>query len=562
LDRRLLIGILLTIVLGVAAFAFLSNPPGPGDGENGGNGGNGEIFVTINGTILDENTGTPLNSVTVSINGNTETTNEKGQYSIKLENGTYTVTVEKSEYQSESLEVEAKENETYTLDFALTPEPAGPRILKIITRHGSDILDQAERHFLESDYAEEYNIQDIRWLPVGPSLWADTIRASGDVDIGWGGGPVLFDVIKNENLLAPLTQQELVAIMDILPDEISGVPTKRIEDGDIYWVGSAIASFGFTINKEYLQTENLPRPNEWADLANESYAITLPQPSVGTADATQSTSNTRMFEIILQGYDWREGWNLLTLKGANSRIYDQSGLVRDAVIQGTISVGTNIDFYGYTAQLQAPEICEYILPEDGTIVNADPIALLTTSQSSEAAQAFITWILSAEGQKIWLDPNINRLPMNPAVFETPEGEERQDLENIYLQTQQALIIDFSDELALSYENSLMWFYHFTVVRPQIFLTDAWMDITQAKFDESITEKEFQELAFKLGDPHEIEFVDPETGNVEIFTLEYAQDINTRIRESASFRDQLGEVWMDAAEERYNLIQEELEDLTS
>ena len=57
-------------------------------------------------------------------------------------------------------------------------------------------------------------------------------------------------------------------------------------------------------------------------------------------------------------------------KGANSRIYDQSGLVRDAAIQGTIGVGTTIDFYGYTAQLKNPEFCKYVLPADGTIVNA------------------------------------------------------------------------------------------------------------------------------------------------------------------------------------------------
>lgn len=558
LDRRLLIGVALVIILGIGAFAVLNRPSTPENGED-------DIpeNVTIRGTVIDEDTGEPLNTVTVSVNGYTTSTDETGEYEIAVKEGTYTVTVEKDDFESESSEVATTE-ESYTVDFVLAPkeQPTSEEVvLKIITRHGSDITREAELSFLESDYAKENNIVDIRWYPVGSTLWADTIERTGDIDVGWGGGPVLFDVILDEGLLAPLTGDNVTEIMDALPDEISGVPAKRFEDGEVYWVGSAIASFGFTINKNYLESENLPRPSEWNDLANESYAVTLPQACVGTADATKSTSNTRMFEIILQGYDWRKGWELLTRIGANAKIYDQSGLVRDAAIQGQIAVGTTIDFYGYTAQLEAPETCEYILPADGTIVNADPIAMLETSDNPEAAQAFIAWILSADGQKQWLDPKINRLPMNPDVFDTPEGQEREDLEQIYQSTQEALIIEFSDALALSYENSLMWFYHFTIVRPQTFLTDSWMQLTQARFAEEITQQEFIELAQKLGDPYEIEFEDPSTGETHTFTLEYAQSVNEKIGSDSAYRDQLGEAWMEAAEDRYNEVQSELADLT-
>jgi ABC-type Fe3+ transport system substrate-binding protein len=568
LDNRILIGIaVIVIVAGISGYMLMKKPETPGP-ENGENGSPPPPPVTnytiISGTVTDTDTGDPIGVATVTLDGETVTTTSDGTYELNTTTGSYTIMVSKEGYEDETTQVAATEEETYTVDFSLTPiPPVQPTTitLKVITRHGSDITQTAEQLFLESEYAKKYNIEEIRWMAVGSTLWVDTIERMGDIDVGWGGGPVLFDVVNNEGLLAPLTSNEVNDVMPEIPDEIGGVPSKRIKDGEVYWVGAAISSFGFTINTQYLEDLGLPEPSKWTDLANETYAVTLPSPSVGTADATKSTSNTRMFEIILQAHGWQDGWRLLVLKGANSRIFDRSESVRDAAITGEIGVGTTIDFYGYTAQLENPEICKYILPEDGTIVNPDPIALMTTSPKPEAAQAFIAWILSTEGQKPWLNPKINRLPMNPLVFDTPEGLERADLKDIYEKTKEALIIEFSDDLALSYEYSLMYYYSATIVRPQLKLTDVWMDLTLAKENGDITQQQFKELAEKLGDPHLMEFTDPDTMTQETFTEEYAQSINDKMMTDATFRQHLIDEWMTAAEDHYDSIQAELEDMT-
>jgi len=572
MDRRLLIGVVLVIVLGVAAYAIFmgEEPPPPTNGNGNGNGddngdddGNGAVQITINGIVSDE-AGDPIQGATVSLDGKTETTNEEGEYSFEVDAGNYTLTVEAEGFDPENSTIEVLAGEEYIVDFSLPEIPQTDAVeLKIITRHDFDILYRAREAFLATDIAEEYNIEKITFLGVSSTLWVDTIDRSGDIDLAWGGGPVVFDVIDNEGQLAPLTSDVVTDVMDDLPDQISGVPAKRIRDEEVYWVGSAVASFGFTINKDFLESYDLPTPRTWKDLANETYAVTLPSiSSIGTADATLSTSNTRMFEIILQTYDWVEGWKLLTLKGANARIFDRSESVRDAAIQGTIGAGTTIDFYGYTAQLQNPEFCEYVLPEDGTLVNADPIAMVSTTDNPEAAQAFIAWVLSPDGQKIWLDPNINRLPMNPEVFDTPEGQARQDLEDIYDRTQEALIIEFSDSLALTYETSMMYFYHASIVRPQDNLVDVWTEMTIALEEGEITHEEFISIADDLGNPHEFEFRDPETGETETFTQEYAQDINDRIRDDATFKQQMIDTWSEAAEDRYDAAMEELQQLIS
>jgi ABC-type Fe3+ transport system substrate-binding protein len=432
------------------------------------------------------------------------------------------------------------------------PPPPKQITLVVISRHGLDILGKVETAFLSSPVARKYNITAIQWLTPAAHLWVSTINARGDIDVAWGGGPVLFDTLYSEGLLKPLSGSVL-NVVNKLPDTISGSPAKRFDSkGNIVWVGAAISSFGFTINKDYLKTYNLPEPDEWIDLANETYGLTLPRTSVGVANAVTSTSNTRMYEIIIQRYGWVDGWKIITLIGANAEIYDQSEAVRESVISKRIGVGLTIDFYGYTAQIQAPGVAYYVLPKDGTIVNADPIALLKTSKNVEAAQAFIEWVLSPEGQKIWLDPNVNRMPINVEVFNTPEGKSRQDLYLQYNLTLKAATIEFSDELASSYEQALIWFFDSTIVKPQAELRSAWIKLIQAKVNNKISQEKFKELVDILANPTKLTFIDPLTNKPTTFTMEYAQKINSYMND-VDFRTNICSIWRNAAIARYQQV---------
>lgn len=575
MDKRILIGVAAVIIIGIGFYAMTINPPiEPPDIPNGGDtsepdgstepdGGTDEPeTATISGTVTDA-MGDPVSGATVEVDGVTVTTGSDGKYLFTVDIGTYDIDVSKSGYEPTSDSVSASADWAYDVDFSMViiaPDEPDMVTLKIITRHGFDILYKAREAFIKTDIAASVGItnkEQIRFMGVSSSLWTDTITRSGDIDLAWGGGPVIFDIIYNAGLLAPLDDPALLALLSELPDEISGVPAKRISNGEVYWTGSAIASFGFTINTDFLEREGLPIPTKWSDLANETYAVTLPGiVSIGTADATLSTSNTRMFEIILQTYGWEDGWKLLTIMGANARIFDKSESVRDAVISGIIGAGTTIDFYGYTAQLQNPEFCIYVLPEDGTIVNADPIAMVSTTDNPEAAQAFIRWLLSTEGQKIWLDESINRLPMNPAVFDTPEGLERSDLKEIYERTLEALIVEFSDEEALSYETAMMFFYSGSIVKAQGKLQSTWTELTYAQEIGEITHKQFLELTDDLSNPLELEFIDPTTGMTETFTIEYAKSINSRLKDAA-YKSELVDAWRVAAEDRYDEVYAEL-----
>jgi ABC-type Fe3+ transport system substrate-binding protein len=577
MDRRLLIGIAVVALIGLGYYGYLIlNPAQPEVPENGGEtpgtggetpgtggetpGTGGEtITATVSGTVTDDS-GDPVEEALVRIGDVSTTTDSNGEYSLEVSEGTYYVEASKKGYSQGIKSVTVTESTDYEADFSLRVLSTGAgegKTIRVVTRHGADIMLVADDLFLKSDFAIENNIKDIEWLPIADSLWIETITRSGDIDVAWGGGPDLFDIILNAGLLAPLEGDDIDAILAGIPEDIGGSETRRVVDGDVYWAGAAISSFGFTINTQLLDYYDLPEPTTWEDLGSTTYAAYLPTTLVGTADATTSTSNTRIFQIILQIYGWRDGWDLLVRMGANSKIFDQSGNVRDAVINKEIAIGTTIDFYGYTAQWLNPEFCRYIFPADGTIVNADPIALLTTSQDPELALGFIEWVLSPEGQKVWLDGNINRMPVNEAVFDTPEGKQRADLEEVFQKTKEALTIQFDSAEGASYYSAIRSYHRAVIVLPQIKLERVWEDLTYALEEGRITQEQFDDLASRLGDPDEIEFTDPVTGETETFTMEYAQGINSRIEEDVEYKQEMVDAWGAAALDHYDEIAAEL-----
>ncbi|MCD6503058.1 MAG: ABC transporter substrate-binding protein [Thermoplasmata archaeon] len=426
--------------------------------------------------------------------------------------------------------------------------------LVILTRHDTTIQMKVKQAFLSSDIAKKYHIGDIKFKYTTPGEWKTCIE-EGAADVAWGGGPTVFDDLYLEGYLQPLDMPELLQYIEQhIPKKFAGFPTMRTdESGKIYWVGAALSSFGFTVNHDKLLQLGLPKPEKWEDLASETFALEPPQ--VGTADPTKSTSNTRIFEIILQAFGWEEGWRILTLMAANARIYDASDSVREGVIAGEIAVGTTIDFYGYTAMKSNPA-CEYVVPSGQSIVNADPIALVKNAPHKEAAQAFILWVLSPEGQKIWLDPQVNRMPINPEVFNTPEGQQRSDLKKAYDNLENVSAIPFNDTLALMVEITMQYYFKATLVDMHDLLHSVWVQLVEAKRNGKITDDQFEQLKKKLTDL--LTFKDPRTGETVTFTLEWAKENNEYVKNNP---DDYLSVWRTAAEQKYNEVLNELKSIT-
>src|SRR5690606_33217082 len=76
------------------------------------------------------------------------------------------------------------------------------------------------------------------------------------------------------------------------------------------------------------------------------------------------------------------------------------------VLHGNSAVGMCIDFYGRyqeesASQRSGEKRLGYFSPPDGTVLSPDPIALMRGAPNREVAVAFIEYVMSPDGQKLW-----------------------------------------------------------------------------------------------------------------------------------------------------------------
>jgi ABC-type Fe3+ transport system substrate-binding protein/ElaB/YqjD/DUF883 family membrane-anchored ribosome-binding protein len=274
--------------------------------------------------------------------------------------------------------------------------------LVIISPHWEGITIEFEAAFdayYQATYGESV---DIEWLDVGgtsdvikyvDSQFESTPDGIG-IDIWWGGGVDPFIEQAEKGTLVAYQVEE--SVLSRIPTDIAGVP---MYDEEYMWYGSALSGFGIVYNKALLQLEDLPTPETWEDLAHPAV-----KGWVGSADPRHSGSTHMCYEIILQAYGWEEGVKLATMMGANVKTFPpSSSAIPKSVGAGDIAYGLAIDFYAWSevAKVGADNI-GYVMPDGLTVVNPDSIAILKGAPNLEVAQRFVTYVLSEEGQKLWM----------------------------------------------------------------------------------------------------------------------------------------------------------------
>jgi len=437
---------------------------------------------------------------------------------------------------------------TTTTTTITTTTTSGPTTLTILTRHDTSIHNVFEPAFLASEFAVSHQITDVIWKTPSAEFWDDLIDL-GQVDVCWGGGPTLFDQLNRDNRLAPLNSSLMLEVAARVPDTIAGANMKRNNThGDTVWIAAAISSFGFTVNHAFLDEYGLPVPHTWTDLANVTYGSLLPAtPTIAMGNAPDTTSNTRIYEIITQGFGWDEGWITMARMAGSSNIYGGSVETQSAVETGQVGIAMSIDFYGFQTQYRN-SACEYIVPEGQTIVNGDPIAISATTSKEELAEGFVDFVLSGPGQVLWLNPSIRRMPVMREAFDEPGAAGAQDLYASYNQTIATTGIDFNDTLSLETNAALINYWESVFTDAHTELVNCWAKIVEAYEGAYIDLSEVNYYAGLMGLPVTVQ--DPDTSLNEKFTLEYAKSINNNMIYDATFAAAIQNLWTNAAKSQY------------
>lgn len=248
------------------------------------------------------------------------------------------------------------------------------------------------------------------------------------IDVFFGGGDYVFSQQAERGQLAKLE------VFDrhpewfdekVIPQSFTG---ETYYDSDHRWAGVCLSRFGICYNVDALKRRGLEPPTRWSDLADPRYFG-----GIALADPTKSGSVARAFEMLIQqqmhetiakssripgetpkafemrgrSEGWDKGINLVQKIAANARYFtDSSTKIPRDVAQGDAAAGMCVDFYGlsYEEMLKKEDgssRIRWVSPQGGTSMSVDPVAVVRGAPDSEIAQAFVEFLLTQKGQKLW-----------------------------------------------------------------------------------------------------------------------------------------------------------------
>lgn len=277
--------------------------------------------------------------------------------------------------------------------------------LVIVTSFSKDVTDPFAQAFQKKYPGTRVEVQN-RNTNAAVTFIRET--RSSPPDIMWASAPDAFEVLKKDKLLFKY-QPKAQGIAQ-------KVGTYPINDPDGFFTGFAASGYGIMFNTRYLRANNIPAPKEWDDLKKPVYFG-----HVGISAPSRSGTTHLTVETILQGEGWDKGWaTLLEIGGNLTQVSDRSFGVPDAVNSGQYGIGIVIDFFGLSAKASGFPV-EFVYPSVTTIVPAN-VAIIANARNPKAAEAFLEFLLSEEGQQILLDPKIQRLPVRLAAYDkAPAG---------------------------------------------------------------------------------------------------------------------------------------------
>ena len=175
---------------------------------------------------------------------------------------------------------------------------------------------------------------------------------------------------------------------------------------DGYYYSTKLITTGIVYNTGAAEV-----PTSWADLAKPEMKglVAMPSPLYSGAALIHMAT--------LTGTDGL-GWDYYTKLAENeTRAEGGNGGTFKAVAAGEKPYGVLVDFMAIRAKADGSPV-EFVFPEEGVSYVTEPAAILSGSQHMAAAEKFIDFLLSEEGQKLVVD--MGYIPARDGVA-SPEG---------------------------------------------------------------------------------------------------------------------------------------------
>lgn len=288
----------------------------------------------------------------------------------------------------------------FALTLASSPVLAVDGTLTIVTSYPPDTTNTFKTAF-EKKYPD-VKVEMLKKKTTAGIKYLQEITDNNTADMFWASAPDAFEVLKGDDLLVKYD----VKVKGI-PEKVGSFP---INDPQGYYKGFAASGYGIMWNTRYLKAKKLPIAKEWSDLKDPIW-----HGHVGMSAPSRSGTTHLTVETVIQGMGWEAGWaEWKAIAGNFKTVTERSFGVPDGVNSGQFGAGIVIDFFGLSSQASGFPV-EFSYPQVTTLVPAN-IAIVKNAPNQKAAEAFIEYILSNEGQELLLDPKIRRLPVNPKTY--------------------------------------------------------------------------------------------------------------------------------------------------
>lgn len=221
------------------------------------------------------------------------------------------------------------------------------------------------------------NVLRLSTGKLGARLLAEAGNPQADLIWGWAVSAMMDPQILD--MLEPYAAKGV----DVLP------ATFRDEGGK--WFAPIGYMGAFCVNTARLEEKGLPMPKGWKDLENPAFKGEILMP-----DPNSSGTGYLHVNAVLQSMGEEAGWAQLEAVDPNMAQYTSSGSkpCKSARV-GEYTVGISLAFTAMQSIEEGYPLA-MVFPEGGVGYELEASGLLSSSDSKDAAKAFLDWTMSDE----------------------------------------------------------------------------------------------------------------------------------------------------------------------
>ena len=219
-------------------------------------------------------------------------------------------------------------------------------------------------------------------------------EASGvKADVVWVADFAYYETLKQQKLLLKY-------------DSPAGQAPPPMKDPDGYYYSARMIAMGLAYNPTAVKDP----PRRWTDLLTAKWknrvVMSNPQYSGAALDTVGGL-------VMNCGLDY-----FRRLRANGAVVVRANDAVASKVASGEFPVGVVLDYF-VRAQRKKGSPIAIVYPEDGAIAIPSPIAIIRSSKHKEAAEKFLDYVISEDGQKALRDLG-NFIPVRPGMA-APQG---------------------------------------------------------------------------------------------------------------------------------------------